>query len=127
MSKSIINTPNAPAPVGAYSQATVHNGVLYVSGQIALDPKTGELLTGDIETETKRVLDNLGAILDAAGSGFDKVLKCSVFVSDIENFGRINSVYATYFDEATAPARALVEVANLPKYVNVEISCIATV
>ncbi len=127
MSKSIINTPNAPAPVGAYNQATVHNGVLYVSGQIALDPKTGELLTGDIETETKRVLDNLGAILEAAGSGFDKVLKCSVFVSDIENFSRINTVYATYFDESTAPARALVEVANLPKYVNVEISCVAAV
>lgn len=125
MSKTIINTTNAPAPVGAYNQATAHNGVLYVSGQIALDPKTGELLTGDIETETRRVLDNLGAILEAAGTGFENILKCSVFVSDIENFGRINTVYATYFDEATAPARALVEVANLPKYVNVEISCIA--
>lgn len=125
MSKTIINTANAPAPVGAYNQATAHNGVLYVSGQIALDPKTGELLTGDIETETRRVLDNLGAILEAAGTGFENILKCSVFVSDIENFGRINTVYATYFDEATAPARALVEVANLPKYVNVEISCIA--
>jgi len=125
MSKSIINTPKAPAPVGAYYQATAHNGVLYVSGQIALDPNTGELLTGDIETETRRVLDNLGAILEAAGTGFENILKCSVFVSDIENFGRINTVYATYFDEATAPARALVEVANLPKYVNVEISCIA--
>jgi 2-iminobutanoate/2-iminopropanoate deaminase len=127
MSKKIINTPNAPAPVGAYNQATQHNGVLYVSGQIALDPNTGELLTGDIETETRRVLDNLGAILEAAGTNFENILKCSVFVSDIENFGRINTVYATYFNEATAPARALVEVANLPKYVNVEISCIAAV
>lgn len=127
MSKQIINTPNAPAPVGAYNQATLHKGVLYVSGQIALDPNTGELLTADIETETRRVLDNLGAILEAAGTNFGNILKCSVFVSDMENFGKINTVYGTYFEEATAPARALVEVANLPKYVNVEISCIAAV
>jgi 2-iminobutanoate/2-iminopropanoate deaminase len=85
------------------------------------------LLTGDIETETRRVLDNLGAILEAAGTNFENILKCSVFVSDMEDFGKINTVYATYFQEATAPARALVEVANLPKYVNVEISCIAAV
>lgn len=125
--RKIINTPNAPAPVGAYNQAILHNGVLYVSGQIALHPTTGELLTGDIETETRRVLNNLGAILEAAGTSFANVLKCSVFVSDMEDFGRINTVYSSYFDEATAPARALVEVANLPKYVNVEISCIAAV
>jgi len=127
MSRTVINTSNAPAPVGAYNQAILHNGVLYVSGQIALDPESGELLTGDIETETRRVLDNLGAILEAAGSSFAQILKCSVFVSDIENFGRINTVYSEYFDAETAPARALVEVANLPKYVNVEISCIAAV
>ncbi|TXF85690.1 RidA family protein [Neolewinella aurantiaca] len=127
MSRKIINTPAAPAPVGAYNQAILHNDVLYVSGQIALDPETGELLTKDIETETRRVLDSLGAILEAAGTSFANVLKCSVFVSDMENFGRINTVYASYFDEATAPARELVEVANLPKYVNVEISCIAAV
>ncbi|MEM9527293.1 MAG: Rid family detoxifying hydrolase [Bacteroidota bacterium] len=127
MSRTVINTDAAPAPVGAYNQAILHNGVLYVSGQIALDPATGELLTADIETETRRVLDNLGAILEAAGTSFADVLKCSVFVSDIENFGRINAVYSTYFDADTAPARALVEVANLPKYVNVEISCIAAV
>ncbi|MEO0731224.1 MAG: Rid family detoxifying hydrolase [Bacteroidota bacterium] len=127
MPRTIINTNQAPAPVGPYNQAILHNGVLYVSGQIALDPTTGELLTGDIETETRRVLDNLGAILTEAGTSFSNVIKCSVFVSDIENFGRINAVYAEYFDPATAPARALVEVANLPKYVNVEISCIAAV
>ncbi|MEL7161547.1 MAG: RidA family protein [Bacteroidota bacterium] len=127
MPRTIINTDQAPAPVGPYNQAILHNGVLYVSGQIALDPATGELLTGDIETETRRVLDNLGAILAEAGTSFANVIKCSVFVSDIENFGRINAVYAEYFDPATAPARALVEVANLPKYVNVEISCIAAV
>lgn len=127
MSRTVINTSNAPAPVGAYNQAVLHNGVLYVSGQIALDPDSGELLTGDIETETRRVLDNMGAILEAAGTSFANILKCSVFVSDIENFGRINAVYSEYFDADTAPARALVEVANLPKYVNVEISCIAAV
>jgi 2-iminobutanoate/2-iminopropanoate deaminase len=127
MSRTVINTSNAPAPVGAYNQAILHNGVLYVSGQIALDPDSGELLTGDIETETRRVLDNMGAILEAAGTSFANILKCSVFVSDIENFGRINEIYSEYFDAETAPARALVEVANLPKYVNVEISCIAAV
>ncbi len=127
MPKQIIQTDQAPAPVGAYNQATVANGVLYVSGQIALDPMTGVLLTSDIETETRRVMDNLQAIVQAGGSSMDQVLKCEVFVSDMENFSRINTVYATYFDEATAPARALVQVANLPKYVNVEISCIALV
>ena len=125
MPRTVINTPNAPAPVGAYNQAVAHNGTLYVSGQIALDPATGALLTDDLEVETRRVLDNLGAILTAAGTSFANVLKCSVFVSDIENFGKINTIYAEYFDAETAPARALVEVANLPKYVNVEISCVA--
>ncbi|WP_420460282.1 Rid family detoxifying hydrolase [Neolewinella sp.] len=127
MRKQIIQTDQAPAPVGAYNQATLAGGVLYVSGQIALDPATGELITTDIETETRRVLDNLKAIVEAGGSSMDRVLKCEVFVSDMENFRRINTVYATYFDEHTAPARALVQVANLPKYVNVEISCIALV
>lgn len=127
MPRTIIHTPDAPAPVGAYNQAILHNGVLYVSGQIALDPVSGQLITADIETETRRVLDNLTAILEAAGTDRTAVLKCSVFVRDMKNFGRINTVYAEYFDEQTAPARALVEVANLPKYVNIEISCIAAV
>ncbi|CAH1000244.1 2-iminobutanoate/2-iminopropanoate deaminase [Neolewinella maritima] len=127
MPKQIIQTDQAPAPVGAYNQATLAGNVLYVSGQIALHPASGELLTGDIETETRRVMDNLKAIVEAGGSSMAQVLKCEVFVSDMENFGRINTVYATYFEEATAPARALVQVANLPKYVNVEISCIALV
>lgn len=127
MPRTVINTPNAPAPVGAYNQAILHNGVLYVSGQIALDPESGELILTDIETETRRVLDNMGAILEAAGTNFANVIKCSVFVSDIQNFGRINTIYSEYFDPEMAPARALVEVANLPKYVNVEISCIAAV
>lgn len=125
--KQIVNTPHAPAPVGAYSQATVLNGTVYVSGQIAIDPTSGELVLDDIETETERVLENLKAVLEAAGSSLERVVKCEVFVSDIENFGRINTVYSRYFAAETAPARALVEVANLPKYVNVEISCIAGV
>ncbi len=127
MPKRIVSTDKAPAPVGAYNQATVANGTLYVSGQIALDPKTGDLITTDIETETRQVMENLKAIVEAAGSRMEQVMKCEVFVSDMENFGRINTVYSKYFDEATAPARALVQVANLPKYVNVEISCIALV
>jgi len=127
MPKRIIKTDRAPAPVGAYNQATLAGNTLYVSGQIAIDPDTGQLLTDDIETETRRVMDNLQAIVEAAGSSMEQVLKCEVFVNDMENFGRINTVYATYFDEATAPARALVQVTNLPKYVNVEISCIALV
>lgn len=127
MPKQIIRTDQAPAPVGAYNQATLAGGVLYVSGQIALDPATGDLVLDSIEVETRRVMDNLKAVVEAGGSSMGQVLKCEVFVSDMENFGRINTVYATYFDEATAPARALVQVANLPKYVNVEISCIALV
>lgn len=123
--KKIIKTNRAPDPVGPYNQAVLHQGTLYISGQIALDPATSELISGDIETETRRVMDNIGAILQEAGIGFDEVLKCSIFVSDIKDYGRINAVYTTYFDEATAPARELVEVANLPKGVNVEISAIA--
>lgn len=123
--KTIIETNQAPAPVGPYSQATLHNGTLYISGQIALNAATGELVTTTIEEETHQVMKNLQAILEKAGLTFEDVLKCSVFVSDINNYSRINAVYAEYFDENTAPARELVEVANLPKFVNVEISAIA--
>ncbi|MEM9884444.1 MAG: Rid family detoxifying hydrolase [Bacteroidota bacterium] len=125
MSKKIINTSNAPAPVGPYNQATLHQGTLYVSGQIALDPATGNLVMDDIERETHQVMKNLKAVLAEAGLTFEDVLKCSVFVSDMNNYSKINAVYAQYFDEATAPARELVEVANLPKFVNIEISVIA--
>jgi 2-iminobutanoate/2-iminopropanoate deaminase len=127
MPKEIIQTDQAPAPVGAYNQATRAGGMLFVSGQIAIDPASGELITKDIETETRRVMDNLRAVVEAGGSSMEQIVKCEVFVNDMANFGRVNTVYATYFDEATAPARALVEVAALPKYVNVEISCIAAV
>lgn len=123
--KTILNTDKAPAPVGPYNQATVHNGTMYVSGQIAIDPATGALVTGSIEEETHQVMRNLKAILDNAGLTFEHVLKCSVFVSDMNNYAKINAVYAEYFNENTAPARELVEVANLPKFVNIEISIIA--
>ena len=123
--KRIIQTSKAPAPVGPYNQAIIHNDTLYVSGQIALDPATGQLVTADIETETRRVLDNLQAILEEAGLSFRDVVKVSVFVKDMNLYSRINAVYAEYFDEASAPARELVEVANLPRFVNVEISLIA--
>ncbi len=125
--KRVVFSENAPAPVGPYNQAVIYGGTLYVSGQIPLDPQTGVLVTGSIEVETHQVMRNIAAILEAAGVSFDHVLKCSVFVTDIQDFGRINAVYATYFDEANAPARELVQVAALPKGANVEISVIAAV
>ncbi|MFO7901718.1 MAG: Rid family detoxifying hydrolase [Planctomycetota bacterium] len=123
--KKNIKTDGAPAPVGAYNQAVVHDNTLYMSGQIALDPVTGELMTGDLETETRQVMENIKAILEAAGLTFDHVLKVSVFVSDMKQYDRINAVYSEYFDEAAAPARELIQVAALPKFVNVEISLVA--
>ena len=123
--KKIINTDNAPSPVGPYNQSILANGTLYVSGQIALDPSTGNLVIDNIENETHQVMKNLSNVLAAADMTFEHVVKCSVFVSDMGMYNRINEVYAQYFDKSTAPARELVEVVNLPKYVNVEISCIA--
>lgn len=123
--RKIILTENAPAPIGPYNQAIAYNGLLFVSGQIAIHPPTGELITSDIEAETHQVLQNIGAILEAAGCTFDNVLKASVFVKDMHLFSRINAVYAQYFNDEKAPARELVEVANLPKFVNIEISVIA--
>lgn len=123
--KKIINTSKAPAPVGPYNQSVMVSNTLYISGQIAIVTETGALDTSSIESETHQVFKNLKAILNEASMGFDDIVKCSVFVSDMENYARINGVYAEYFNEETAPARELVEVANLPKYVNVEISAIA--
>ena len=123
--KEIINTDKAPAPVGPYNQSTAHNGTLYISGQIALDPSTGDLVMDSIEAETHQVMKNIGEVLKQAGCTYEDILKCSVFVSDMNNYSRINAIYAEYFNEDTAPARELVEVANLPKFVNVEISVIA--
>jgi 2-iminobutanoate/2-iminopropanoate deaminase len=123
--KKIVNTTKAPAPVGPYNQATSFNGMLFVSGQIALDPESGELVNDSIESETHQVMTNLKNVLAQADMTFENVLKASVFVSDMHDYSRINAVYAEYFDEDTAPARELVEVANLPKFVNIEISVIA--
>ncbi|WP_029033002.1 RidA family protein [Salinimicrobium terrae] len=123
--KKIIQTKDAPAPIGAYNQAVLSGNTLYISGQIALNPVSGELEQKNIEEETEQVMRNLKAILVAAEMSFENVVKSSIFISDMNNFGRINAVYSKYFDEETAPARETVEVANLPKFVNVEISVIA--
>ena len=122
--KKIFNPKSAVTPVGPYNITTIHNGTMYVSGQIAIDPTTGKLVDESIEAETHQVMKNIGNILEEAGVSFENVLKASVFVSDMNMYGRINAVYAEYFDEATAPARELVEVGNLPKFVNIEISVI---
>lgn len=122
--KQIINSTQAPAPIGPYSQAVKHGDVLYVSGQIPINQSTGNLVEGTIEEETDQVMKNLGYILAEAGLSFNDVLKCSIFVSDMGNFTRINEVYGKYFGE-NPPARETVEVSVLPKNVNVEISCIA--
>ena len=123
--KKIIKTEKAPAPIGPYNQAVLAGKTLYISGQIALNPETGELLKGSIEAETELVMRNLDAVLKAAGADFSHVVKSSIFVADMGQFARINEVYGAYFDADSAPARETVEVANLPKYVNVEISVIA--
>ena len=123
--KKIIITPKAPAPIGPYSQAVLAGNMLFTSGQIAINPITQELVMDNIKTETRQVMENLKVILEAADMTFDNVVKTSIFINDMSDFGQINEVYATYFDSDTAPARETVEVANLPKYVNVEISMIA--
>ncbi len=123
--KEIKNTSNAPAPVGPYNQATLANGTLYIAGQIPINPATGDIVNSDIEAETHQVMTNLKNILVNAGMTFEHVVKCSVFVKNMQDYGRINAVYAQYFNDDTAPARELVEVSALPKYVNVEISAIA--
>lgn len=123
--KKIINTPDAPAPIGPYNQAILAGNTLYVSGQIAINPKNGDLVTDDLEKETQQVFANLEAILRAADMDFTDVVKCSIFISDMNNFSQINGIYQRYFQGEAAPARETVEVANLPKFVNVEISAIA--
>ncbi len=125
MSKKIIFTDKAPAPIGPYNQAVLMGNTLYTSGQIALNPATMELVLDDIETETRQVMENMKAVLEAADMTFEHVVKTTIFIMDMGNFARINSVYGAYFDEATAPARETVQVAGLPKGVNVEISMIA--
>ena len=124
MDKKVINTDQAPAPIGPYSQSVATNGMLYISGQIPIIPATGELAAGGIQAETRQVMENLSAILKEAGATFDNVVKTSIFVSSMADFGAVNEVYGSYFGE-NPPARETVEVSALPKYVNVEISCIA--
>jgi 2-iminobutanoate/2-iminopropanoate deaminase len=124
MSKTIINTPNAPAPIGPYNQAVMIGSMLFISGQICIDPSTGELKNKDIQEETHQVMHNLKAILQAAEMDFSHVLKTSIFLTDMHQFGAVNEVYGKYF-ETDFPARETVQVSALPKFVNVEISMIA--
>lgn len=123
--KKIIFTEKAPNPVGPYNQAIMAGNTLYLSGQIAINAKTGELINTSIEEETKQVLNNLSYVLEAADMSFENVVKCTVFVADMKQYATINKIYMSYFGEENAPARELVEVAALPKYVNVEISAVA--
>lgn len=122
--KTIINTTAAPAPIGPYNQAVLANGVLYVSGQIAIDPASGELIQASVEAETKQVMENLTAVLTEAGLSFDNVVKTTIFLSGMELFPVVNEIYGSYFS-GDFPARETVAVAGLPKGVNVEISVIA--
>ena len=123
--KKIIFTENAPAPIGPYNQAVLKGNTLYTSGQIAIHPKTGEMVTANIEEETQQVMQNMKAVLEAAGMTFENVVKTTIFIMNMTDFGSINTVYGSYFNEKTAPARETVKVACLPKNVNVEISMIA--
>lgn len=123
--KKIIFTDKAPAPIGPYNQAVLVGNTLYTSGQIALHPETMELVLTDIETETKQVMENMKAVLEAADMTFENVVKTTIFIMNMNDFARINTVYGSYFNEKTAPARETVQVAGLPKGVNVEISMTA--
>ncbi len=122
--KTIVNTQNAPAPIGPYSQAVIAGNFVFVSGQVAINPLNGGLILDDIKTETKQVMENIKAILDETGIGFSNVVKTTIFLKDMQNFTQVNEVYGTYFKDRF-PARETVEVAGLPKNVNVEISVIA--
>ena len=123
--KKIIFTDKAPAPIGPYNQAVLVGNTLYTSGQIALNPSTMELVLDTIEIETSQVMNNMKAVLEAADMDFSNVVKSTIFIADMNDFSKINTVYASYFDEKTAPARETVQVAKLPRNVNVEISMIA--
>lgn len=123
-SRSTVTTPLAPAAIGPYSQGILVGDRLYVSGQIAIDPETGSMVDGSIEEETERVLDNVGAVLKAASMTFENVVRCELFMTDVNDYAQINEVYARYFNEQP-PARQAVEVAHLPRGARVEVSCIA--
>lgn len=123
--KNIIFTDKAPAPIGPYNQAVLKGNTLFTSGQIAINPATGALVLDTIEAETTQVMENMKAVLEAAGMNFENVVKTTIFIMDMNDFGKINTIYGSYFNEKTAPARETVQVACLPKNVNVEISMIA--
>lgn len=123
--KTIIQTADAPAPIGPYNQAVLVNNTLYASGQIALDPKTMTLVNDNIIAETKQVMKNIAAVLDAATMNFDNVVKTTIYLSNMSDFVAVNEEYSRFFNDKTAPARETVEVAGLPKSVNVEISVVA--
>lgn len=123
--KKIIYSPKVPAPIGPYSQAIMVGHILYTSGQIALNPDTMELVTDSIEAETEQVMQNLKSLLAAADMTFEHVFKVTIFITNMNDFSRINAVYGKYFDEASAPARETVQVAALPRFVNIEISMMA--
>lgn len=126
MKKEIIRTDNAPKAIGPYNQATVYNDIVYTSAQLPIDPVTNELIEGDIAQQTDMAMRNLAAVLAAAGSSFDKVLKCTVFITDMSQFAKVNAVYARYYEGIEPPARACVEVTKLAKGAMVEIEVIAT-
>ena len=123
--KKIINTTNAPAPVGPYNQAILIDDTLYVSGQIALDPVSMKMIKGSIEEEAKKVMQNIKAILQEVDFSFENIIKTTIFITDMNNFSRVNTIYGEYFDNKTAPARETVEVSALPKNAKIEISVIA--
>jgi 2-iminobutanoate/2-iminopropanoate deaminase len=125
--KKVVTTTAAPPAIGPYSQAVVHAGLAYLSGQIPLDPATGSMVEGGIAIQTTRVLENLKAVLEAAGSGLDRVVKTTVYLADMNDFAAMNEVYARYFPPGNAPARATVEAARLPRNARVEIDCISVV
>jgi|SRR5699024_5099448 len=124
--KKIIHTSDAPEAIGPYSQAVVHNGVVYCSGQIGLDPESMEFAGADVASQAKQVMENLKAVLEEAGSGFDQVIKCGIYLDDMDNFATVNEIYAGYFDKEP-PARETVAVKTLPKNCKVEIGCTAFV
>ncbi len=122
--KKIIHTTDAPDAIGPYSQAVVHNDIVYCSGQIGLDPDTNEFVGDDVSSQAKQVMQNLQAVLEEAGSGFDKVIKCGIYLDDMDNFGIVNEIYGSYFGDEP-PARETVAVKTLPKNCKVEIGCTA--
>ncbi|MBC8391708.1 MAG: RidA family protein [Deltaproteobacteria bacterium] len=124
MEKEVVSTDQAPAAIGPYSQAVKINGMIFVSGQIAIDPATGSIVNEDVQAQTRQVLNNVKAVLEAAGSSLDKVAKATVYITDMDNFSKVNEIYAEFFI-AQPPARACVEVSRLPKDVSVEIEAIA--